>query len=131
MMFPRVIPELNRCEYRQDQHGNEARGREQMLRGPKEIDSMQESDEQRRIAERCQRPSHIAYEEYRKYQHMRIVFAMQVRPNEGAYRDHGGAGGADKARQPGTKKKHTGVASSRSVEVAGHDDAAGHHIERK
>src|SRR5260370_27409897 len=91
MMFPRVIPEINRCEYRQNQHHNEARGREQMLRRPKEIDTMQESDEQRRIAERGQRAPHIAYEEYRKYQHMRIVLSMQLRPNQGAHRDHGAA----------------------------------------
>jgi hypothetical protein len=131
MMFPCVIPEINRGEYRQHHHDNEARGRKQMLRRPKEIDTVQESDEQRRIAERRQRAPHIGYEEYGKYQHMRIVLAMQVRANQRAHRDHGGARGADKARQHGTNEKHAGVAGRRAVKVAGHDDAAGHHIERK
>src|SRR5258706_14547967 len=90
MMFASVIPEIDRCEYCQNQDDNEARRRKQMLRGPKELDTVQESDEQRRIAKRGQRAPHIAYEEYRKYQHMRIVFTMQVRPNQRACRDHGG-----------------------------------------
>src|SRR6266849_10214128 len=98
MMFPRVIPEIDRCEYRENHHNDEAGRREQMLRWPKEIDTMQESDEQRRIAERGQRAPDIGHQEDCEYQHMRTVFTMQVRPNQGAYRDHGGASGADKAR---------------------------------
>src|SRR5260370_37560513 len=97
MMFSRVIPEINPDEYRQNHHDNEARSREQMLRGPKETDTMQESDEQRRIAERGQRATDIAYEENCKYQHGRIVFAMQAGPNKGTHRDHGGPGGGGKA----------------------------------
>src|SRR6266849_10119415 len=110
MMFPRVIPEINRNKYRQNHDNDEAGGREQMLRRPKEIDAVEESNEQWRIAERCQRAPDIGHQEDCEYQHMRAVSAMKVRLNQGAYGDHGSASGADKARQRGSEEKHAGVA---------------------
>src|SRR5262249_45993970 len=102
-----------------------------MLCRPKEIDTMQESNEQWWIAERGQRAPDIGNQEYCEYQYMRIVLAMKVRPNQGPYCDHSGASGADEARQRGTKEKHAGVTGRRPVQIAGHHDAAGHHVERE
>jgi hypothetical protein len=62
---------------------------------------------------------------------MRIVTASLVCPYQGSHDDHGGTGGAYEAREYGTQQKHARIAGGGSVQIAGHQDAPGYHVERE
>jgi hypothetical protein len=119
-MLPAVIPSVDAQEYRENHAGEKTCRGKQVLCRPKEVDTSQESDEQRRIAERRQRAADVGDQEYCEHQHMRIVTATLVRPYQGSHDDHGGAGGAYEARQYGAQQEHSGIAGGSSVQIAGH-----------
>ena len=102
-----------------------------MLRGPEEVDAAQEADEQRRIAERRERAADIGDQDDEEHHHMDVVQPRGVGAQQRPDQDHGRAGGADDARDQRAEGEHRGVDQRRAAQVAGHQDAAGDHIERE
>ena len=102
-----------------------------MLCGPKEIDAVQEPDEQRRIAERRQGAGDVGDEKDREHRHMGIVAPSLVGADQRLNDDHGGAGRADHARQHHAGEQHSGIAKRIAVKIAGHQDAASHDVKGK
>ena len=51
--FGAVTPDIERAEHREQQAGHQSGLRQEMSRGPEEVDAIEEADEQRRIAERA------------------------------------------------------------------------------
>ena len=92
---------------------------------------MQETDEQRRVAERRKRAADIAGQDDEEHDHVRVVEARRIRAQERTDQDHGRAGGADEARDDGAEGENRRVHQRLAAQVAGHQDAAGHDIERE
>ena len=102
-----------------------------MPRGPEEIDAVQEADEQRRVAERGQRAADIGDEEDEEHDDVDVVEPVRVGADERADQDHGRAGRADDARDQRAERQDRGVDERRAAQVAGHQNAAGHDVERE
>ena len=126
-----VVPHIDHDEDCEHQSGDERGLEPQVLRRPEEIDPVQEADEQWRVPERGQRAADIGHEKDEKDDHMDVVEPVRVRANERADQDHGRAGGPDNARAQRAECQDRGVDKGRAAQVAGHENAAGDHVERK
>ena len=114
------------------QHGDERGLQPEVLRRPEEIDAAQEADEQRRVAERESAPPILATRKMKKTTTWALCAASGVGADQRADQDHGGAGGADHARDQRCRRRGcAALTSGRAAQVAGDQNAAGHHIERE
>ena len=98
---------------------------------PEEVDAVQETDEQRRIAERRECAADIGDEEDEEHDDVDVVKARGIGAQERADQDHGRAGGADHAGDQGAEGEDRAVDEWRAAQVSRHQDAAGHHVERE
>ena len=126
-----VKPQIGDDE--QHQHAADDKGgrQPQMLRRPEEIDAVEESHEQRRIAERRQCAADIADQKNEKHHDVNIVCPRRIGAQQRPDQDHGRARGADDARDQRAEGKYRGVNKRRAANRAGNQNAAGNHIERK
>ncbi len=101
------------------------RRQEHRLRRPEEVDALQESQEQRRIAERRQRAADVGHQEDEEHHHMRAVLPVVVGPKQRPYQDHGGARRAHHARQGGPRREKSDIHRRTAVQIAADVDSAG------
>src|SRR6516165_11591790 len=73
-----VVPEVDREEDGKHERADKGSGSPQVEGRPEEIDAVQEADEQRRIAERCERAADIADQEDEEDYDVRVVEARRV-----------------------------------------------------
>ena len=99
--------------------------------GPEEIDAAQEADEQRRIAERGERAADIGDQDDEEHDDVHVVEPRRIGAQQRADQDHGRAGGADDARDQRAEGEDRGVDERRAAQIAGHQNAAGDHVERE
>src|SRR5580700_6014131 len=124
-------PNIDRDENRQHAAGDERGRLPQIFRRPEEIDTVEEADEQRRIAERRQRAADIADQEDEEYHDMDVVQPPRIGANKRPDQNHGGAGGADDAGNERAEEEYQRIDQRRAAHRAGDDDAAGDHVERE
>ena len=130
-LFAAEVPEIQCKEDRQHDRGGQHRLSDEMRRGPEKRHPAQEADEQRRVAERAQGAADIGDQEDEEDDDVDVVLAHGVGLNERPHQDHGGAGGADHARDGGAEQQHGRVAQRPAAEIAGDVDAARDGIERE
>ena len=92
---------------------------------------MQETDEQRRIAERRERAADIGNQKDEKDDHMDVAEPRGIGAQERADQDHGRAGSADHAGDQGAEGEHCRVDERRAAQLSRQQNAAGNHVERK
>ena len=71
--IPMMKPDIDETEDHQQQPATSAVSKTDVPRGPEEIDALQESDEQRRIAERRERATDIGDEKNEENDHVHVV----------------------------------------------------------
>ncbi len=125
--MPAVEPEEDGQQEERGQRHGTRHGAER----PAEADPAQESEEQRRIAQRRQRTADVAHEEDEEDEDMRLVAPVSVGPDQRADQQHGGAGGAQQARRDRADAEEREIGAGRADEVARDPDPARHHEERQ
>ena len=126
-----VVPDIEHDEDREHETGNECRFEPEMPGRPEEVDAVQETDEQRRIAERRECAADIGDEEDEEHDDVDVVKARGIGARERADQDHGRAGSTDHAGDQGAEGEDRAVDEWRAAQVSRHQDAAGHHVERE
>ena len=90
-------------QYEIDREQNQADGQHvgKNLHGPEEVDPVQKSQKQRRIAQRCEGAAGVGHQKNEEHHHEGSVAAIGVGAQKGADEQHGRAGGAHPGRQHG------------------------------
>ncbi len=101
-----------------------------MLYRPIEIDALEEAEEQRRPKGR-ERAADIADEEDEEDKGLHLVLAVPVGLDQRADQQHGGAGGAEQARDERAEGEHRRVGRGRADEIAADANAAGNDEQRE
>ena len=78
-----------------------------------------------------QRAADIGDQDDEEDDDMHIAGARRVGPQQRPDQDHGGAGGADDARDAGAERQNAGIDRRRAAQVAGHENAARDRVERE
>ena len=91
--------------------------------GPEEVHALEEAQEQRRVAQRCERATGVGDDEDEEDHHMRLVPAVVVGADQGPDQEHGGAGRAHEAGQHRAQAQDGGVESRAAMQVAADVDA--------
>src|SRR5215467_2486006 len=98
---------------------------------PEEMYSVQEAYQERRIAERRQRPADIGNEDDKEHDDMDLLepsfIGAQQRPDQ----DHARARGADDARHDSANRQYNGVRGGCRTYVPGYDYSACDRIKRE
>ncbi len=119
-----VVPAVEQVEDgQQDRRGETADG-EQALGHPEEGHAVQETEEERRVAERRQRAADVADQEDEEGHHVHLPPAPGVGAQHGPDHHHRGAGGADPGGEQGADQQHQRVDGRRAAQRAAHVDAA-------
>src|SRR6187401_92303 len=101
-----------------------------MLRGPEEVDPAQETDEERRVAERREGTADIRHKYDEEHDGVRSMAALGIRPQQWADQDHGGSCGADETRHRRAEREQARIDERRAAEIAGDQNPAGYHVKR-
>ena len=97
--------------------------------GPEKVDTLQVSEEQRRVADRQQQPAAVADHEDEEHQRVGDVPPLAVGLEQRPHEEHCRAGRADEAREQGAHCQEGCVGGGRGLQVALDPHATGDHVE--
>ena len=102
-----------------------------MRRWPEERDAFQEAQEQRRIAQRCQRAADIGHQKDEEDDGVYLVPAIFVGAQQRPDQQHRGARGSHPTRQHGTEQQDRRIDDRRADQPSGQAHAARHGEQRQ
>ena len=129
--FSAVTPDIERAEHREQQACHESGLRQEMSRGPEEVDAIEEADEQWRVAQRTQCAADIGHQNDEKNKHMGVVLPREVGADQRPDQDHRRARGADDAGHHGTECEDGCVIPGRASDIAADQNPARNRVERE
>ena len=92
----------------QDDGGNQ-HGGEHVLYRPHEVHAFQETQEQRRVAQRCEAAADVGHQKDKENHDVHVVFAVVVCFQQRANHQHGSSGGAHDGGEQGADGQKRGV----------------------
>ena len=119
-----IEPGVDQPEKREQSTGEHRSRKRELARRPEEVDTLEEADEERRIAQWRERAADVADQNDEEHHRMHLVPPMLVGGKQRADQQHRRAGRSHDARERRAERQDAGVERGCTDDRAAHADAA-------
>ena len=124
-----MIAAIDNIKHQQQHHRTDQYGHQHVFHRPHEIHALQETQKQRRIAQRRQTAADVCHQKDKKYNDMHFFLAVMVCLQQRANHQHRRTGRSHKGSHHRTRRQHPGIQRRRTVQLTPNQNPARNRVQ--